>query len=444
MGKYGNPLEMKQLNSLRTHFLVLSNDTVIQDSQPRWEFAGRTVTRNPRRQLRPSSSDFTLYPQHYQGPGRITTESVAAQQPRSSSVPLPGITQSTIDSNYDNIFERLHATPTDSMGKAPDNASESDDSREEEREDLQEHARHLVARLKKSELAAIAKDGEIARAQDTSMESLEKFRRQDAKFKVLVKANIKLKGDIHRLNVELEQAASKLHEIKASVKAETGDQLAMKAKTVLKQENQITRARDQNSQLTSELTVLRGRLEKMAAELARAKKNEDKSWLANRKTKGRLADALGLVNLRQQQADKTTSDHEVAEYGTRQLEALGKVRDANTELADKLKKREQRLAATQEQLATSGAREENLTEQLRASNERVNALEGQVFSLETELGVANKTGGGVEDLSRKAPTGDMAYSDSESENSAIDAAFDSDSSDPQPELGDERTDGMRR
>ena len=59
--------------------------------------------------------------------------------------------------------------------------------REEEREELQERARHLVARLKKSELAAIAKDGEIARAQDTSMESLEKLRRQDAKFKALVK-----------------------------------------------------------------------------------------------------------------------------------------------------------------------------------------------------------------------------------------------------------------
>jgi hypothetical protein len=68
----------------------------------------------------------------------------AARAPRLQTVrdpmdTVPGSTQSIAESNYvhDNIFERLHATDS------PDDASESDDSREEERDELQERARHL-------------------------------------------------------------------------------------------------------------------------------------------------------------------------------------------------------------------------------------------------------------------------------------------------------------
>lgn len=343
-------IELTHINSLRQNFICLNTTMVMQDGKLRWEF---------------KDSHATVHDLTQQQRG------VAA----SSS--LPDIT----DGN--SVFDKLYSSDT----KKSESAGGSDDSREEERKETAYVIKNLRSRLKKSQLATESAEKRVEELEDGRIVQGETMAKLKEELRLLKMAHAKLKRKLSESQAEVDFAKTRERAAEVEGRSDAEQELQEKRRAAIKQDQRIEKLLRETDVAKTELKVLQGRLSKAEAAGSQAKTAKDQLWLENRRIKGALSDAQGLVRVLQ---EKGTGNAEVEEYGLRELAEKDRLRGENIELGDRLKVEQKKSADLESELGEEKQKVEQLQQSLGAAERRCTELTGQIFHLKCDL--ENATG----------------------------------------------------
>jgi hypothetical protein len=343
-------IELTHINSLRQNFICLNTTMVMQDGKLRWEF---------------KDSHATVHELTQQQSGVTTSSS------------LPDIT----DGN--SVFDKLYSRDA----KRSESAGGSDDSREEERKENAYVVKNLRSRLKKSQDATKSAEKRVEDLEDGRIVQGETMAKLKEELRLLKMAHAKLKRKLSESQAEVDLAKTRERAAEIEGRSDAEQELQEKRKAAIKQDQRIQKMLRESTVATTELKVMQGRLSKAEAVVSQAKTAKDQLWVENRRVKGALSDAQGLVRVLQ---EKGTGHAEVEEYGLRELAEKDRLRGENIDLGDRLKVEQKNSADLESKVGEEKQKVEQLQQSLAAAERRCQELTGQVFHLQCDL--ENATG----------------------------------------------------
>jgi hypothetical protein len=353
-------IELTHINSLRQNFICLNTTTVMQDGRLRWEFKDSRAILHDYSQQQHSGIDA------------------------SASLPDIGAGNS--------VFDKLYSDAPSKQG-AVGSTAESDESREEERKENAYVVKNLRSRLKKSEAATVSAENRVQMLEDGRLVQGEMMAKLKEDLRLLKMAHSKVKRQLSEARAELEDGKSRERAAEEEGRSDADQELREKRKTLIKRDQQIEKLLKETDVARTELKVMQSRIGKAGAKIANAEKSKEQMWTDNRRLKGALSDAQGLVRVLQESdrargeggdAAAAASDG-VAQYGLRELAEKDRIRAESITISDSLSAEQAKTAALSAELAEAKEKVSMITQSFDASELRCRELSGEIFNLKCDL-----------------------------------------------------------